>query len=152
MKKEEFIKRKGEAAYAEKLAKRRALTRTHRAEAAARTRAWAEANPEKVEERNHEISRKGGRHYERHLKYKRTGIPGEKSIIRSMHGDKWRSYKQIIAPDSQIHHEWKPESAEYDGVALVERVQHQHGIVDVIRILKGEITLFTEEEIRNQVC
>lgn len=38
---------------------------------------------------------------------------------------------------------------EYDGVALVEADRYQHGIIDVIQILKGKITLLTEKEIKN---
>lgn len=53
----------------------------------------------------------------------------------------------IIAPDSQLHHEWVPETCEYRGVALVEAEQHMHGFVDVI--VDGEITRLTEEQIRN---
>jgi hypothetical protein len=82
------------------------------------------------------------------LEYNRTGIPGEKTRIRYKHGREWKPYKDIIAPDSQIHHEWVPETAEYRGVALVEKDAHMHGFVDVIEILDGEITLLTEEEVK----
>jgi hypothetical protein len=43
------------------------------------------------------------------------------------------------------------ETANYDGVALVEAEQHMSGFLDVIQILAGTITLYTEEEIRNSV-
>ena len=33
---------------------------------------------------------------------------------------------------------------------VVEKDQHIHGFIDVIQILEGEITLFTEEEIKNR--
>jgi hypothetical protein len=65
------------------------------------------------------------------------------------HAHQYKPYKDSIAPDSQIHHEWVPETAEYRGVALVEAEQHMHGFVDVIEILAGKITLLTEEEIKN---
>ena len=76
------------------------------------------------------------------------GIPHEKELIRQKHSRKWTLYKKIIAPESQQHHQWLPGTADYIGVALVEKDQHMHGYIDVIQILEGEITLFTEEEIR----
>ena len=39
-----------------------------------------------------------------------------------------------------------PKTARYMGVALVERNLHRHGIIRVIEILEGQITLLTEEE------
>lgn len=134
MKKKEFKERYGKAAY-EKMR--------------ARTGERFKANPEKAEEHNHEINRKGGKFYERTLENNRTGLRGERNKIRSKHGQKYRPYKDIIAPDSQIHHQWVPGTSDYDGVALVEKDQHMRGFVDVIRILEGDITVFTEEELRN---
>ena len=67
-----------------------------------------------------------------------------------MHGNLWRKYKNIIAPESQIHHEWIPGTANYRGVALVEADQHMHGIVDVIEILEGKITLLTEDKVKEK--
>jgi hypothetical protein len=135
MRKEETIRRYSEAAYEKPLEQDRERKR---------------ANLDMVREINYEISRKGGKYYEKHLKYQHTGLPGERNKIRVKHANKWCQYKKIIAPDSQIHHEWVPETAEYLGVALVEKDQHMHGIIDVIKILDGEITLLTEEEIREQ--
>ena len=95
---------------------------------------WKERNPEKVIAFNR--------------RYSSTGIPHEKRLVRGEHYRYWTPYKQIIAPDSQMHHEWLPGTADYRGMALVEKDQHMHGYVDVIQILEGKITLFTEEEIR----
>ena len=72
-------------------------------------------------------------------------------LIRNKHWRRWISYKRIIAPDSQIHHEWISEMADFRGVALVETDQHAHGFVDVIQILEGQITLLTEAEIRGVI-
>lgn len=77
------------------------------------------------------------------------GIPHEKELVRQKHGNLYRPYKKIIAPESQLHHQWVPGTAEYTGVALVEAKPHQYGYIDVIQILEGEITLLTEEAIRN---
>ena len=66
-------------------------------------------------------------------------------MIRSKHSRRWRKFKTLIAPGSELHHEWIPETAEYRGVALVEADQHRRGIIDVIQILEGEITLFSME-------
>ncbi|MBE9592360.1 MAG: hypothetical protein IMF19_02660 [Proteobacteria bacterium] len=135
MKEEEFIKRYSEAVYEKHLG---------------RNRKWAERNPDKVRNANHEASRKGGRRYAEKLKYDRTGISGERARIRVKHANRYRVYKQIIAPGSQVHHSWRPGSSKYDGVALVEKDQHRHGIIDVIQILKGEITIFTEAGLRER--
>ena len=91
--------------------------------------------------------RKGGKDYEERQKYETTGLQGRKKKIRMKHAKKWRRYKQIVAPESQGHHEWISETSQYRGVALVEKDQHMHGFIDVIQILKGEITVFTEKEI-----
>jgi hypothetical protein len=133
--KEEYIEKYGEEAYEKQLEQKRQ---------------WREANPEKAEEHNHETSRKGGKYYEKRLEYAHTGLQGERNKIRTTHANKWRPYKKIIAPDSQIHHEWIFETADFRGVALVEADQHMHGIIKVIQILKGVITVFTEKEIREE--
>lgn len=115
-------------------------------------RAWRERNPDKVIEKGRKVSRKDGKYYDKKQKYKQTGISGERERVRMRDRNRWRPYKRIIAPESQIHHEWIPQTAEYRGVALVEANAHMHGFVDVIQILDGEITLLTEEEIRKQKC
>lgn len=107
------------------------------------------AHPERVEANKRE-HRKGGEFYAKTLVYQRTGLQGKRNKIRMRHGREWRKYKQIIAPQSQIHHEWVSGTAGYRGVALVEADQHMHGIIDVIRILDGEINLFTEREIADR--
>lgn len=130
--KDERIERYGEAAYEKKLEQ---------------MRQWVTANPEKGKERSHNQCRKGGKHYEKTLEYERAGLRGERNKIRGSHNYKWGRYKKIIAPDSQLHHEWIPKTSEYNGVALVEKEPHQYGIIDVIKILDGEITLLTEKDI-----
>ena len=139
MKKEDFVKLYGEAAY-EKLKEQ--------------MRSWRKEHPEEViasnQRNNPEQNRKGGRRYAKKLEYEQTGLRGERNRIRRMHANRWWQYKNTIAPESQLHHQWRPESADYDGVALVEKDQHQHGIIDVIQILDGEITLLTEEEIKER--
>lgn len=148
--KEERIKRYGEAAYKKRSQQSRAWNAYHPKEIAAVTRAWREANQDKVKANHQESSRKGGKHYEKKLIYQTTGLQGERNKIRATHGRKYRSFKQIIAPGSQIHHEWVPETSEYMGVALVETQPHRYGIIDVIQILEGKITLLSEKEIRKE--
>ena len=113
----------------------------------ASSRKWQIANPKKKKANEHETNRIGGKYYQWKLKYLTTGVPGERHRIRRKHAHHYKPYKKIIAPESQIHHEWIPETAEYRGVALVEAKAHQYGIIDVIEILDGKITLLTEEEI-----
>jgi hypothetical protein len=120
----------------------------HKVENNASDKKYREEHPEKVKAHNHEQNRKGGRRYDKKLEYNKTGIPGDKHKIRTKHANKYKPYKMIIAPESQIHHEWIPKTSEYRGVALVEADQHMHGFVDVIEILDGKITLLTEEQIK----
>lgn len=133
MDKAEFIKRRGIVAYEKTLQ---------------RKRRWWEENPEKAKIKSNETHRKGGKYYEQHRQYQMNGIPHEKGLIRHKHQDLYRPFKQIIAPTSQLHHEWIPGTLNYRGVALVEAVQHQYGIIDPIVILEGEITLLAEAEIK----
>jgi hypothetical protein len=149
MKKEEVIAKYGEAAWQRHLAQRRAYKEEHLEQENARDKKYCEENREKRRADHQEECRKGGKRYEKKLKHQRTGIPGAKTRIRCKHAREYRPYKDIIAPASQIHHEWIPDTSEYRGIALVETDQHMHGFVDVIEILKGEITLLTEEEVKN---
>ena len=142
MKTIEFIEKYGIEAYGRKLE---------------RWRAWRADNPKKTKARdashNAELYHKSGKYYEQQTKYKKTGIPGEKAVIRGMHGRIYRIFKRIIDPFglTQIHHEYLNDgTANFRGVALVEKEEHQHGIIDVIHILDGKITLFTEKEIKDQ--
>jgi hypothetical protein len=148
MKKAETIERYGEDAYARQLEQRQAYYKAHREEEIVRVKKYNEEHPEEVIAKSQEQHRKGGKYYDKHLKDQQTGIPGDKNKIRGKHRKQYHPYKMIIAPGSQIHHEWVPETAEYRGVALVEAEQHIHGFVDVIEILDGKITLLTEEEVR----
>ena len=134
MKKEEFIRRYGEAAYEKMLQQ---------------TREWRRAYPEEVITQGRKRCRKGGKYYERHRKHESSGLRHRRNLVRNNHRWHYGPYKQIIAPDSQLHHQWVPETADYTGVALVETDQHMHGFVDVIQILEGEITLLTEVKIQN---
>ena len=113
-------------------------------------RNWSEANPELVKIRHQRRGRKGGEHYQKQLRYFHTGLQGKRNVVRGTHARRYREYKKIIAPDSQLHHQWRRESAGYDCVALVEKNQHMHGVIDVIRVLEGEVTLFTEKAIRER--
>jgi hypothetical protein len=178
MKKEEIIRQYGEAAYERKLERDRARYKAHPEEAKARDKKYREEHPEmvkvrkkkyreahkeennardkkyreehpeKVKASNNEQNRKGSRRYDKKLEYNKKGIPGDKHKIRTKHANQYKPYKDIIAPDSQLHHEWIPKTSDYRGVALVEKEAHMHGFVDVIEILDGKITLLTEEEIR----
>ena len=137
MEKEEYIKRYGKAAY-EKMQQQ--------------CQEWKRDHPEKVKASGKEQCRKGGKHYKQFIKHRSIGIPHERGLVRMKHGHLYRPYKKIIAPDSVLHHQWQVGTANYDGVALVEKQQHQHGYIDVVQILEGEITLFTEAEVRKGGC
>ena len=147
MKKEEFIRKYGVEAYEKQQQQSREWLREHPEEKREWNRLWRLDHPEEVKANDKE-TRKGGKYYEKHKQYKMTGLPHEKTLVRQKHQGIWTPYKKIIAPESILHHEWLPNSADFRGVALVETDQHQHGYIDVIQILEGKITLFSEEEIR----
>lgn len=146
MKKEEFIERRGEAAYKKMIQQNSDWNALHREEISIQEAGWRAANPAKVKANHQKHTCKGGKYHERHLEYEHTGLRGERNRIRKRHGKQYRPFKNIIAPESQIHHEWVPGTAEYRGVALVEADQHMHGYIDVIKILDGKITLLTEQK------
>ena len=132
MKKSEFIRRHGKEAYAKHLIQ---------------NKNWKTINTESKKEHKREQTRKSGRYYKRYLKYKQSGIQGGKNKIRHKHWRIWNRYKHIIAPESQLHHQWILGTADYIGLALVEADAHMHGYINVIQILEGEITLLTEKAI-----
>ena len=146
MKKDETIERYGREFYLKNIADSKEWVSRNPERQRNTLARWRANNPQKVLEVNRQKGRRGGIYYEQ----AHTGIPGARNKIRNKHGKKWRPYKQIIAPGSQLHHQWIPETANYSGLALVEADQHTHGFIDVIKILEGEITLFTEKEIREQ--
>ncbi|MCK4528196.1 hypothetical protein KAW18_12565 [candidate division WOR-3 bacterium] len=149
MNKEEYIKRRGEVAYEKMLQQSRDWKLQHPKEISVANKKWREANPNKVLALNQELYRKGGKRYQKQLKYQHTGLQGERNMIRMKHARQYLTIKQAT-PNSVFHHEWIPGTAEYKGVALVEAEAHRHGIIDVIQILEGEITIFTEKEIAEQ--
>ena len=148
MKKEERIRRYGKAAWEKHNQQSREWNEKNPEKVRTSVRLYALRNPEKVKAKNREKGRKGGKYYEKAKEYDRTGLRRERNLVRGKHGQRYRPYKKIMAPKSQIHHEWLPETANYRGVALVEKDAHMYGFVDVIQILEGKITLLTEEEIR----
>ena len=154
MKKVEVIERLGEEEWERRLKSSRRWRAENRDRAVDSTKQWRITNPEKVKKDNEvnnlETNRRGGKYYERHKQSQMVGIPHEKTLIRQKHQRRWTPLKRIIAPNSELHHQWQMGTANYDGVALVEKDQHRYGIIDVIQILEGEITLLTEEEIRNR--
>lgn len=147
MKKEEHIKKYGKEAYKEHLEIGRRRYNKNSEIINAKSTKWRGENPEKVRKNNYEGSRKGGKYYLKSLQYSHTGLRGERTKVRNQHQHQYRQFKKIIASESQIHHQWIPGTANYRGVALVEKDQHFHGFIDVIQILEGEITLLTEAEI-----
>ena len=151
MKKEERIKRYGEVAYQKEKKQGRGRYAKHRAEYNERGAKWREAHPDEVIAWAKERSRKGGKYYDKTVEYMRTGLQYKRNLVRHTHRRKWNPFKRIIASKSQLHHEWISETADYRGVALVEKDQHMYGFIDVIQILEGEITLFTEAEIRGGI-
>ena len=152
MNKGEFIRRYGESAWERGIQQAKDWQKDHPKEVRERCRKWYRTHPEEVIARNkkvgRELSRKGGKYYEAKVLYQSTGLQGERGKIRRKHANHYRPYKQIIALDSQIHHEWIPNTSDYRGMALVEKNQHMHGYIDVIQILEGEITLLNEEAIQ----
>lgn len=133
MKKEKIIRCFGQQSYDKRLAA---------------AREWKTDHPKVVRENSYQSNRKGGKYYRRHLRYQHSGLQGARNRIRAMHARRWGEYKKFVAPKSQIHHAWRLNSTDFDGVALVEANAHRHGFIDVIQILEGKILLLTEEKNR----
>ena len=148
MKKEEIIRKYGEAEYERRLQRRREWHAKHHERTNANYKEWAKSNPDKAIVNSREQCHKGGTRYGQNREYDLTGLRYKRNLVRGKHRFHYRPYKCIIAPESQLHHEWIPETADYRGVALVESDRHMHGYIDVIQILEGEITLLTEAGIR----
>ena len=145
----ESVKRWNDAHPDEVKANNRRWQETHRESRCQSTQKYRETHPDEVEALRRERARKGGKYYQQMLRYHNTGLPRERKRVRTKHARLYRQYKMIIAPDSEIHHEWIPDTAKYTGMALVETDAHRHGFIDVIELLDGKITLLTEEQIRN---
>ena len=117
---------------------------THKEDRDAKNKVWARLHPEAYAKYHEQWQRKGGSHYAQTRAYESTGLRYKRSYVRNRHGTQYRKYKRFFALGSQIHHEWIPGTAKYTGLALVETDKHRHGYIDVIKILDGKITLFTE--------
>ncbi|MBE9594226.1 MAG: hypothetical protein IMF19_12210 [Proteobacteria bacterium] len=167
MNKEEVIKRYGEEAWQKMLAQGREYYKEHKEEKKAYNKKYREEHkeeekayqkryneehPEEVKANStrssHEQNRKGGKYYDKNLEDKRTGLRGERNRIRNKHAREFREIKDTLAEEVELHHEWIGDTAEYRGVALVEKDAHRNGFIDVILLLDGKITLLTEEEVK----
>ena len=65
----------------------------------------------------------------------------EKHNIRNHHQRKYKPLRRMF-PGAVIHHQWIGKSSLYDGVALVDGKLHHSNIIEIIRLLEGEITKF----------
>ena len=150
--KEDFIRMYGEEAYEEE---KEASKKSYWADPKRNNdmcRTWREAHPDEVRKNSIEQCNKGGKYYEKTKEYNNTGLRNRRNQVRKKHRRFYLPYKKIIAPESQLHHCWIKGTSNYRGIALVEADMHRYGIIDVIRILEGEITLFTEKEISEALC
>lgn len=150
MKRKERIAKYGEDAYAKVLVQERKRYWENREKVLDSRREWRDEYPEESSKGSRNQSRKGGKYYAHAQVYESTGLRAERRRIRGGHARKWRQFKNLIAPESQVHHEWIPDTSNYNGVALVEKNQHMHGYIDVIKVLEGKITLLSEKEIRGR--
>jgi hypothetical protein len=136
MKKEEFIRKKGTAAWEAQLAKSR---RTQLRNRVNKAREAQEEFQKLHYSEQQEILRDMWKKREGH--YSRSGLPqnitAARNKIRQAHCAKWPS--DVL----DHHHEWIEDTAEYTGVALVEREAHRHGIINVVTLLEGVITNFS---------
>lgn len=105
---------------------------------------WPRQHYGRLQEDKKHRGRRGTIYYDSVRAYQRTGVQGERNKVRALHAHRWRKYKTIIAPNSELHHQWLPGSADYTGLAIVETNTHRYGKINVIEILEGEITLLRE--------
>lgn len=134
MKKEEIIKQYGIEEYQRQLEDNKERTAT-----------WSRNNIKKVEEAKRERMNKGGKYYQNILKYNRSGIQKSRRKIRNRDARRWKKYKGNWLTETEIHHCWIPGTAQYNGIALVDKMEHQHRIINPIEILEGIIILMEAE-------
>ena len=77
-------------------------------------------------------------HKEERNIYQQTGFRGLRHKIRMIdnRNKQYQWLKRNLGRDLHIHHEWIPETAEYKFSALVDDIEHQHGIIKPIIILE----------------
>ena len=149
MKKEEFIKRRGKAAWKKHLAQSSVWKAAHPKEVKAAAARWKAANQEKVKASHQEQSRKGGKYYDYWREHFMNGLLHERILVRMRHRKQYHGIKEAT-PNTEFHHEWIPGTAKYRGLALVDKEMHRRGIIKVIKLLEGQITLFTEKEVKKE--
>ena len=134
--KEEYIARHGEDAWERHLGKKRTWKKAHPEQR------WDIKYPEKAKALQRESCRKGGKHYEKRRERDKKGLRHERILIRNRHRKEFHEIKDTLAVEVELHHEWIGDTTEYRGMAFVEKVAHRNGIIDVILLLDGEITIY----------
>lgn len=166
MKKEEYIKKYGVEKWLEYIAYQRdyytknieKVREKNREYQREYQRKYYAENKEKVKERCREHIREyqhkyyadieiRGRVHEYMKKYcgslsDHNSIPYRKSLIRQRDHHRFFSIKQFFQNlQTDIHHEWIPNTADYTFIALVERDKHRYNIIDPIVILEKKVVL-----------
>lgn len=104
-------------------------------------REWNQTHSEAIKQSHHKRNRKDGKYYQKGLEYERKGLRRQKNLVRHKHSKRWRKYKGNWLTETELHHEWIEGTAKYNGVAIVDKSEHQYGIINPIEILSGEIQL-----------
>lgn len=138
MKKEEYIRKYGPAAWEERLSKTRRTRVKNKVDKCLKIKNESEkGNPtDQQESLRDQWKKENGAKFRPRLN---ECVLKERNKIRQAHYVKWRS------PHFDVHHEWVGDTADYRGVALVERIAHRHGIINVVIPLEGVITEFTRK-------
>jgi hypothetical protein len=72
-----------------------------------------------------EMHRKGGKYYEKYLRYNRTGLQGARQRVRIFHCSVIAKYRRFLGSGNcEIHHDWIPGTPRYNYLALVEKGEH----------------------------
>jgi hypothetical protein len=135
MKKEEYIRKYGPAAWEERLSKTRRTRVKNKVDKGLKIK--NESNKgnqtDQQESLRDQWKKENGAKFRSRLN---ECVLQERNKIRQAHHAKWGS------ADFDIHHEWSEDTADYRGVALVERTPHRHGVIKVVIPLEGVITNF----------
>ena len=73
------------------------------------------------------------------IRPKNTEIQEERNRIRHEHYRRWKNYGKEFFQNVDIHHVWIEGTADYTGVAFVEREAHRRGIIRVVSIIRGKV-------------
>ena len=136
MKKEEYIRKYGPAAWEAKLSKARRTRITNKVDKGLKDKKESKTENYIEQQELMRVQWKKDKGTKRRSRLSEDVLM-ERQKIRHAHYIKWGG-----GIDLDIHHGWIGDTADYQGVALVERDAHRRGIINIVIPIEGGITEF----------